>query len=60
MNTDIDPGGEARMSVPPKTIPTMKSPVHRRRRNANRVPGVILGTPKSQSVYTMTIHLGRS
>lgn len=57
----IDPGGEVGMSAPPKAILTMKSPSrHRRRRNANHVPGVIQGIPKNQSACTMTIHLRQS
>jgi hypothetical protein len=61
MNTDIDPGDEARMSASDKGIPIKKCPIRRRRRrNANHVPSVILGMPKSQSVYTMTNHLRRS
>jgi hypothetical protein len=47
MDTDTDPGGEAHMSAPPKTILAMKSPVRRRRRNANHVPDGILGAQKS-------------
>jgi hypothetical protein len=60
MNIDIDLGGKARMSAPPKAIPTMKNPVDHRRRNAQRVFSVILETPKIQSVSTMIIHLRRS
>jgi hypothetical protein len=30
MNIDIDLGGKARMSAPPKAIPTMKNPVDHR------------------------------